>query len=311
MAENHTQQDLRRRLLDCLGGDWPELEDVDLRFGPCSEEEGYGLVKISYLVEPDERVSAWLLVPEDVNADRPGPAVAVWHQHNHQWELGKSEPAGLSGDPRQHVGPWLARAGYVVLCPDALGFEDRRDEALPGDAYERFLFLRYVVEGKCLAWKNILDMRRAIDVLEQLPEVDAQRIGCFGHSMGATFTWLVGPFEPRLQCLVANCCLPTYAGIHRERIIHCYANFIPGWLRYGDTPDVAALIAPRPLWMNFGEDDAGSPIDEVRRGLETIRAAYAGCDAAELFEANIEPGVGHEITDSMWRRSLAWFDRHL
>ena len=37
---------------------------------------------------------------------------------------GKYEPAGLRGSPMHQTGVALARLGYVVLCPDALGFGD-------------------------------------------------------------------------------------------------------------------------------------------------------------------------------------------
>ncbi len=139
------------------------------------------------------------------------------------------------------------------------------------------------VAGKCMAWKNILDMRRAVDYLCSRPEVKADRIGCYGHSMGSTDTWLVGPWEPRLKCLVGNCCLPTYAAIHRTHILHCFPNFIPGWFQYGDTPDIAGLIAPRALHLNFGEKDDGSPIQEVREGVKTIARAYEQAGAADHF----------------------------
>src|SRR5690606_29051719 len=100
------------------------------------------------------------LIPDGVGPNSPAPAVAVWHQHNGQWHLGKSEPAGLAGDPMHHTGVALARLGYVVLCPDALCFEDRQDPTgkLKGGSYERYEFLRYVVAGRSMAWKNILDM---------------------------------------------------------------------------------------------------------------------------------------------------------
>jgi dienelactone hydrolase len=156
----------------------------------------------------------------------------------------------------------------VVLCPDALCFEERRHPRLENRAFEEFSFLRYVVNGKCLAWKNILDIRRAVDYLCSRSEVDAERIGCYGHSMGATFTWLVGPWEPRIKCLAANACLPTYAAIYRHYMLHCYTNFIPGFYQYGDTPDIVALIAPRPLHLSFGETDPMSP---RRRSPASIR----------------------------------------
>ncbi|GAG89685.1 unnamed protein product, partial [marine sediment metagenome] len=66
-----------------------------------------------------------LLVPDGATAAAPAAAICVWHQHNGQYDLGKSEPAGLEGDPQHHTGAALARLGYVVLSIDAIGFEER------------------------------------------------------------------------------------------------------------------------------------------------------------------------------------------
>jgi dienelactone hydrolase len=277
------------------------------------QRDGYRLEWLDYEVEPGDRVPAILLVPDGVDAEHPAPGIAVWHQHNGQYHLGKSEPAGLAGNPMHHTGVALCREGYVVLCPDALCFEERQDpdEKLKGHWFERFEFLRHVVDGRCMAWKNILDMRRAVDYLAGRGEVDADLLGCYGHSMGSTHTWLVGPFEPRLKCLVGNCCLPTYAGIHRTKILHCFPNFIPGLAEYGDTPLLCGLIAPRALHLNFGEDDAGSPIPEVKEGTELIARMYAAADAAERFTHFIEPGAGHVLSEAMWQRTRDCFEKHL
>ena len=211
-----------------------------------------------------------------------------------------------------HTGVALAREGYVVFCPDAIGFEDReKGYRQQGRNLERFLFLKYVVSGQCMAWKNILDMKRAVDLVASRPEVKADSIGCYGHSMGSTHTWLVGPWEPRLKALVGNCCLPTYAGIHKHELLHCFPNFIPGLYQYGDTPDIAALIAPRALHLNFGEKDAGSPIEEVRRGVKTIEKAYQAIHAEKNFSWWIEPDTGHVLSGEMWKRTKEFFKRHL
>jgi hypothetical protein len=207
----------------------------------------------------------------------------------------------------------LAREGYVVLCPDALCFEERRDPAgiLEAGNFERFEFLRYVVAGKCMAWKNILDMRRAVDYIASREDVRSDKLGCYGHSMGSTYTWLVGPWEERLKCLVGNCCLPTYAGIHRTKILHCFPNFIPGWEQYGDTPEIAGLIAPRALHLNIGELDSGSPIEEVRAGIERIAAAYAAQNASDNFTSFIQPDTGHVLSPEMWELTRETFRKHL
>ena len=305
--------DFRERLLQCLGGDWPEPCELKARVSEVVQLDGYRRELVTYEAEPGDRIPAYLLIPDGVSAQSPAPAVCVWHQHAGQWAKGKSEPAGIGWDPMHHTGVALCREGYVVLCPDALCFEDRQDPSkrqLNG-SYERFEFLRYVVAGKCMAWKNILDMRRAVDFLISRDEVQAERLGCYGHSMGSTFTWLLGPWEPRLKCLVGNCCLPTYAGIHREHMLHCFPNFIPGLFQYGDTFDVAALTAPRALHLNFGDLDSGSPIDEVRRGLPVSARAYESVHAEQNFSYFIQEQTGHVLSPEMWQRTRDWLKLHL
>lgn len=305
--------DFRDRLLTCLGGEWPKPGPLNAKTLAVEElDGGIRREKVAYEAEPGDVVPAYLLVPPAATRQRKAPAVCVWHQHNGAWHLGASEPAGLAGMPMHHTGLALAREGYVVLCPDALGFGQREQGyRQKGGSLERFLFLKYTVAGKCLAWKHILDMRRAVDYLSSRPEVAAERLGCYGHSMGSTHTWLVGPWEPRLKALVGNCCLPTYAGIHREQMLHCFPNFIPGLAQHGDTPDIAALIAPRPLHLNFGETDRGSPIDEVRRGIEVIRRGYQSMHAEDKFTSFIEEGVGHVLSEAMWERVKGHFERYL
>jgi dienelactone hydrolase len=303
--------EFRDKLLAGLGGPWPEPGPLRPIVRETKQQEGYRIESVTYEAEPGDAIPALLLIPDGVSVNHPAPAVAVWHQHNGEWHLGKSEPAGLAGNPMHHTGAALAREGYVVLCPDALCFEERQDPQLRAGDFERFEFLRYVVAGKCMAWKNILDMRRAIDYLCSRPEVQTDRIGCYGHSMGSTHTWLVGPWEPRLACLVGNCCLPTYKAIHHHHLLHCFPNFVPGLFAYGDTPDIAALIAPRPLLLNFGEQDTGSPIEEVRAGVARIAAAYAAQHAADKFRHFIEPQTGHVLSDAMWGHVRDWFARHL
>lgn len=302
----------KKQLLACLGGDWPDRGPLKPVVESTTQKDGYRLERITYLVEPEERIAAYLLVPDGVTGERKAPGICVWHQHNGAYEIGKDEPAGLKLGPMHQTGVALAKEGYVVLCPDAAGFGERNKRGkLNGRNLEHYLFAMYVVDGKCLAWKNISDMRRAVDYISGRPEVDAGRIGCYGHSMGSTHTWLVGPWEPRIKALVGNCCMPTYAAMERTDLIHCFPNYIPGWRGVGDTPDVAGLIAPRALHLNFGETDSGSPMEEVRTGVEIIRRAYAAKKAEDKFSYYVEPGSGHILSEEMARRMKAHFARHL
>ncbi|ADB38990.1 dienelactone hydrolase family protein [Spirosoma linguale] len=297
----------------CLGGPFPAPVPLLPVLRETMQKEGYRIESITYQVGQNEGVPALLLVPDHVTATRPAPGIAVWHQHNGEYHLGKSEPAGLAGNPMHHTAVALVREGYVVLCPDALCFEERQDPTgkLKDGDYERFEFLRQVVRGRSMAWQNVLEMRRAIDYLSGRPDVISTRIGCYGHSMGSTHAWLAAPLDARLKCVVGNCCLPTYEAIEEAHLLHCFPNFVPGWSQYGDTPDIAALIAPRALHLNFGEEDGGSPIDSVRRGLIRIEKAYHQAGASQNFTSFIEAGKGHVLSAAMWEHTKAVFARHL
>jgi hypothetical protein len=86
---------------------------------------------------------------------------------------------------------------------------------------------------------------------------------------------------------------------------------VPGWARYGDTPEIASLIAPRALHLNLGEKDDGSPIQSARRGLRRIAAAYQRAGAPENFSFFVEPDTGHVLSKTMWQQVKTCFARHL
>ncbi len=304
---------MRETYLECLGGSFPASTPLNTQIDKSMQKEGYRILYLSYEAQPGDRIPALLLIPDSASADRPVPGIAVWHQHNGEYHLGKSEPAGLAGNPMHHTAVGLAHEGFVVLCPDALCFEERQDPTgiLKDGEYERFEFLRQIVKGRSLAWKSILDMKRAIDLLGERPEVLSDQLGCYGHSMGSTHSWLVSPLEPRLKCTIGNCCLPTYEAIEEEHLLHCFPNFVPGWTKYGDTPEIAALIVPRALHLNFGEKDEGSPIESAQRGLNRIAETYKKAGVAENFSYFIEPDEGHVLTEAMWQHVKEVFKKHL
>ncbi len=312
-TENPSSGEMLARYQECLGGPFPGGVPLNAVLREKISKDGYHIESVTYEVQPGERIPALLLIPENVTAENPAPGIAVWHQHNGEYHLGKSEPAGLAGNPMHHTAVALVREGYVVLCPDSLCFEERQDPTgiLKGGEYERFEFLREVVRGRSLAWKDVMDMKTSIDYLSQRPEVIPEKIGCYGHSMGSTHSWLVGPLEPRLKCVIGNCCLPTYEAIEETHILHCFPNFVPGWKKFGDTPEIAALIAPRALHLNFGEEDSGSPIESVKRGISRIADVYKKAGAGEKFSSYIEPGAGHILSETMWQHVKECFAKNL
>src|SRR6185503_6414815 len=133
-------------------------------------DDGLVRERVTYQVEPGERVPAYVLLPR--RQRRGQPAVLCLHQHAGQYDLGKSEPAGLAGNPEQHYALQLARRGFVTLTPDHLCFEERRDPRLPDAQFERFEFTRRVTLGSTLQAKLSGDAIRALDYLRARAEVE-------------------------------------------------------------------------------------------------------------------------------------------
>lgn len=89
-------RDERLRLLQgCLGGVWPDFGPLRERVERVEQLEGYQRQYVTYQVEPEERVAAWLLIPDGVTASAAAPGICVWHQHAGQYDVGKDEPAGV------------------------------------------------------------------------------------------------------------------------------------------------------------------------------------------------------------------------
>jgi hypothetical protein len=116
---------MRAAILSRLGP-FPERAPLALELGAPEDLGDHTRVLVSYAVEPGVRAPAWLLRPKGDSPPGGWPAVLAIHQHAGNYELGKSEPAGLSADASYHYGLDLCRRGYVALCPDQLCFEDRR-----------------------------------------------------------------------------------------------------------------------------------------------------------------------------------------
>jgi len=294
----------RRVLRRCLGR-IPERSALRPSVAERAAVPGGVREKVSYAVERGERVWAYLFLPAKPG---PHPAVLCVHQHHRQFHLGKSEPAGLAGDPEQFYALELAARGYVTLAPDAIGFEERQHPALQGQDYERFEANRRLTEGSCLQTKMLWDLKRALDYLAARREVDARRIGCLGHSLGGQETLFLCALDRRVAVGVSSCGFSSYRALFDGAINHNFAAYVPRLLQYGDLDRVLGLVAPRPFLALAGKDDPIFPLAGVRATVGKARAAYGG--AADHLRLRVFPG-GHGFSAPMREAAYAWLDRWL
>jgi len=312
----------RERTLECLGI-FPETVPLDLKFEREQQFEGYTGHVISYNLEQNECVRSILLVPDNVSAETgKSPAILAIHQHNNEYHLGKAEPAAwdINGkitdlDPMYAYGRDLVRRGNVVLCPDLLCFEERRDPHFgntndDGYSNEMFEFTKRVQKGSSLQAKYLHDMSVAIDVLCTLDYVDSSKIGVIGHSLGGQTSLYTTWFDTRIKVGVSSCGFSTISTIIRDKVNHNKAMYIPGFSTYADTYDTLCDIAPRAFAFTSGITDALFPIDGVREIAEKAEEKYAELGVSDKLLTHIFDG-GHCFDDESKEKVYGFIDKEL
>ena len=302
----HTLQNMQKVM-----GDLPRLPDDPLEIQVLETEklprvERRRINFVSQVVEgkPD-RVPAYLLIPNTLGKGQSAPAVLCLHQTT---SIGKAEPAGLGGKTDLHYALELARRGYVTLAPDYPGFGDYKIDP-------------YAMGYASATMKGILNHRRAIDLLQSLPEVDPDRIAVIGHSLGGHNALFVSAFEPRVAAVATSC------GFNAFR--HYYGGDLKGWSHRGYMPliarlygsdagrmpfdftEVLGILAPRPVFISAPLGDHNFAVAGVRECMEAALPVYQRLFHSPDRLVARHPEVGHEFPPAVRREAYEFFDRWL
>lgn len=268
------------------------------------EVDGIRRRKISYATEAGNRVTAYLLLPGAAGEPKR-PAVLCLHPTT---KIGKGEPAGLGDRPDLHYALHLARRGYVTLAPDYPSFGDYRHDFAADPAY---------ASG---TMKAIWDNMRAIDLLESLPEVDGERIGCIGHSLGGHNTMFTAAFDPRIKALVSSCGFTRFhkyrGGALKGWTAGCYMPRIrtvhhenPDEMPF-DFTEIVAAFAPRPFLACAPERDDNFDMSGVQDCIAAARPVYELHGAADNLQAHY-PDAAHDFPAATREVAYRFLDAHL
>jgi dipeptidyl aminopeptidase/acylaminoacyl peptidase len=258
--------------------------------------------KLSFAVEANDRVPAYLFLP----LERSGklPAVLCLHQ---TVPIGKAEPAGLGGSPNLHYAQELAELGFVTLAPDYPSF---------GDYPYDFAKSPFASGSMKAVWNNM----RAIDHLQSLPEVDADRIGIIGHSLGGHNAMFTVAFDSRIRAIVSSCgftSFPKYYGgklrgwtspRYMPRIATRF-ELVPERVPF-DFAEVVAAFAPRAFLAIAPTHDDNFEVSGVRDVIAAARPVYALLKAQNELAANY-PDCGHDFPPDARKIAYAWLEKWL
>lgn len=237
----------------------------------------------------------------------PRPAILYAHAHGGRYDIGAGEL--LDGRPAllSPPGPLLAEHGFVTLCIDMQTFGER---AAMTESAATKAALWY---GRTLFGQMLGEQRAALTWLSSRDDVDPNRVGMTGISMGATLSYFLAALDERIAAIAHLCCYADFATLIELGAHDLHGQYLtmPGLLSLTSTGMIAGMVAPRPQLICVGFDDPLTPPSAVRRAFMETSKAYATNDAEEMLKLLEEDGVGHRETEAMRAAVLEFFKRHL
>lgn len=298
--------DSRRAELYRLLGDLPARDRPVV--GTKQHEEtrdGYVLETWDLDLNGIELVPAYLARPIE-NAGRR-PAIVFNHSHGGGYGIGRTE--FIEG--REYLQPVpYARAltdlGCIALSIDHWVFGQRSHTT------ELDTFKAMIWQGKVLWGLMVYDSIKSVDWLLTRPDVDADRLGTIGMSMGSSMAQWLGALDTRIGTVVDICCLSDYHTLIEQKKLsgHGIYYYVPGLLRHFTASQINALIAPRPHLSIAGLQDTLTPsegLDVIDRELTRVYAELGHPDRWQIRRYD----VGHQETPDGRREALAFLQRYL
>jgi predicted esterase len=261
--------------------DYNRNAPFDLR--PVRTKRGEGIMRelFTYATPFGYRRAAEIIRPEN---DARGAAILYVH-----W----LESDAPDSNRTQFIGEAevMAKRGAVALLIETMWSDrDWFIKRAQADDYEN-------------SYRQVIELRQALDLLLAEPGVDASRVAYVGHDFGAMYGVVLGSVDPRAACYVLMAGTPRFPdwylyypnleGAAREEFI---AQMSPL-----DPINNVAKLSPAPILFQFATDD---------RFVSKERAQ-------EFFDAAREPKelrwytAGHSLNQDATRERVEWVTRQL
>src|SRR5262249_53566954 len=158
------------------------------------------------------------------------------------------------------------------------------------------------------------------ELLQSLPEVDPERIGCIGHSLGGCNSMFTAAFDTRIKALVSNCgfnSFPKYYGGHLP--VCSNQSFIPPLASVDqlqppekpfDVPAGVAAFAPRAFLASAPVHDDNFEVSGVKDCITAAQPVYELLSYKDKLAATY-PNCKHEFPPDVRKIAYEWLDRWL
>lgn len=288
-----------------------DLPPLDIQVSDTLRTDSYSRLTVSFTVVKEERVPAYLYIPHRSGISGKLPAMLALHPTG---VAGKDIVDG-QGLANRGYAKELAERGYIVLAPDYPGFGDLKDYKFDGDRYESGTM------------KGIFNHMRSVDLLQKREDVDPQKIGVMGHSLGGHNAMFVAAFDTRLKVVVSSSGW-TQLGYYDtgQAAQEKYGGRLGPWAQEVYMPlfradynldnniipfdfhEIIAVIAPRFFFSNSPVKDNNFDVNGVRKGISESRKVYTFLDAGKNLQVRY-PETGHDFPTEVRREAYQLIDK--
>lgn len=316
--------------------DRPKVEPDVKELSPPHTENGLTTEHLGIATEKKadgtlERMPMLIVRPEKVSGRLP--AVIALHGTGGN----KESQRGLLAE--------LARHGIIGVAIDARYHGERAGGAHGAEAYVAAITRAWrTPAGQPMEhpfyYDTVWDLWRLTDYLTTRSDVDPQRLGMIGFSMGGIEIWLAASVDERIKVVVPAIAVQslrwslenerwqgrasTIRGAHEaaakdlgepkvnSRVCRAlWSKVVPGILDQFDCPSMIRLFAPRPMLIVSGEKDPNNPLPGAKLAFASAEKAYHAVGADDKLVIDVAAGVGHQVTKEQNREAVEWLERWL
>lgn len=272
-----------------------------------TREDGILEENILIHVEKDVLMPVTILIPKDASRETRVFITPPGHLGGGKASLigdrSNSEVARMIDFYNYDYALRLARDGYVAVAFDPRGFGERREKSEQGDdniLSSSCFGIAHMAEslGFTLMGLLVWDIMRLVDYIEARNEWGC--ISMLGFSGGGMQTLYTAALDERVSLAFISGYFYGFKDSFIRLNRNCSCNFVPGLFLHFDVQDIAAMIAPRSIVIQSGEEDhlAGERgMDNVREPYAELEKLYSMLGYSNRICLDIVPG-GHHFDSS-------------
>lgn len=223
-------------------------------------------------------------------------------------------------------------------------------ERIPGGTNSSQEYLEAILK----AWRNsdaknrkhpflydtVYDLWRLTDYLITRPDVQANRIGMMGISMGGIETWMAASVDERIKVAVPVIAAQSFKWslenhkwqgrartiwkvheqvakdlgdslVNENSVKVLWDKLLPGITDIFDCPSMIRLFSPRPLLLLNNEMDLNCPLTGAQIAFNAATHSYQSKNALNKLKVHVTPGEPHRFLPAHLQMTTEWFKKWL